>query len=255
MSATSVSQPPSFAVTTSWDDGDAFDERLAEQLDRYGVKGTFYLPRIHRSRPLSRTAIRSLGERHEIGAHTLSHPDLRKLSRAEKKLEVGGSKDWLENWLGQDVLSFCYPFGHFDAETTAVVHECGFKVARTVKQGQIAFSTNPLEMATTLHVYPMPFQKSGPHSYDWPQLFRPLRRRAPTFRRLGVPIHAFRSWEALAIVTFEIARAKGDVFHLWGHSWEIDKYDMWLPLARVLDHIGGRADCRYETNAALAQKQ
>ena len=32
-------------LTTSWDDGDALDARLADLLARYGVPGTFYVPR------------------------------------------------------------------------------------------------------------------------------------------------------------------------------------------------------------------
>jgi peptidoglycan/xylan/chitin deacetylase (PgdA/CDA1 family) len=242
------------AVTTSWDDGDVLDERLAELLDRHGINGTFYLPRDYRTQPLSPAAIRSLGARHEMAAHSLSHPDLRKLSRAEKRREIGGSKEWLENVLGQPVTSFCYPSGYFDKETTEVVGVCGYHVGRTVAQGVIAASSAPLQMATTLHVYPMPFRKTGPHSYNWLRLLTPLRRRMPAFRKLGVPFPAFRSWEALAVATFEIARERGETFHLWGHSWEIDKFDMWRPLARVLEHIGRRPDCSYVTNAELVPR-
>lgn len=32
-------------VTTSWDDGQTFDEKLSSLLLKYGVKGTFYIPR------------------------------------------------------------------------------------------------------------------------------------------------------------------------------------------------------------------
>ena len=43
--------------------------------------------------------------RHEIGAHTLTHPDLTRLSRAAKKDEIEGGKKWLEDVIGDPVLA------------------------------------------------------------------------------------------------------------------------------------------------------
>ena len=62
-------------ITTSWDDGDLYDTTLAALLDQYGVKGTFYITKHFRPSRLSEEEIRSLAKRHEVGAHTLMHPD------------------------------------------------------------------------------------------------------------------------------------------------------------------------------------
>jgi Predicted xylanase/chitin deacetylase len=83
-------------VTTSWDDGDTLDLKLAELLDRSGAKGTFYISKNYRNNRLTESQIKDLGERHEIGAHTLTHPDLRALSREEKLNEIKAGKNWLE---------------------------------------------------------------------------------------------------------------------------------------------------------------
>ena len=32
-------------ITTSWDDGHPLDFKLAELLNKYNLKGTFYIPR------------------------------------------------------------------------------------------------------------------------------------------------------------------------------------------------------------------
>src|SRR3989338_2072761 len=106
-----------FIITTSWDDGDALDVKLAQLLDRYNVKGTFYITRKYRETRLSENDIRDLSSRHEIGAHTLTHPNLRALSREAKKGEIQGSKEWLEQIIGKNVEMFCYPFGFYDKET------------------------------------------------------------------------------------------------------------------------------------------
>ncbi len=238
-------------VTTSWDDGDTLDERLAALLDRYEVKGTFYITRSYRPNRLSDTAIQTLAKLHEVGAHTLTHPDLRKISRENKRKEIAGSKNWLEDLIGKEVPMFCYPSGFFDDETTAVVQESNFKGARTTEFGKLSVPEDLFRMPTTLHVYPMPFRKRDVHSYYWGKLLQPFFQRAPAFRKLDVPLSAFRSWEVLARATFDIALAKGQMFHLWGHSWEIEKYDMWEPLERVLRYISERDNCRYVTNGEM----
>lgn len=238
-------------VTTSWDDGDMLDLKLANLLDTYHIQGTFYITKEYRKERLSDEDIKIISQRHEIGAHTLTHPDLRSIAREERTHEIQGSKQWLENLLGKDVVSFCYPSGFFDTESVELVKKAGFRGARTTLLGKIEPSTDPFLLPTTLQVYPMPFRKLGPHTYWWRKLLQPFTERAPALRTLGVPLTAFRSFEALACATFDIARTRGGVFHLWGHSWEIDKYNMWQPLERVLSYINKRGDCRYTTNGEV----
>ena len=57
----------------------------------------------------------------EIGAHTLTHPDLTRLSRERVEAEVRGSKEFIEEMLGTPVVSFCYPYGYCDAQSRDVV--------------------------------------------------------------------------------------------------------------------------------------
>lgn len=238
-------------VTTSWDDGDVLDLKLANLLDRYTIKGTFYITKEYRKERLSDIDIQEISQRHEIGAHTLTHPDLRSIVREEKIREIKGSKQWLENLLGKDVPSFCYPSGFFDTESVEVVQEAGFQGARTTVLGKLEPPADPFLLPTTLQVYPMPFRKLGIHGYWWRKLLQPFTERAPALRVLGVPLQSLRSFEALACATFDIALMRGGVFHLWGHSWEIEKYNMWQPLERVLSYISKRDDCRYIPNGEV----
>lgn len=66
-------------VTTSWDDGSYLDLRLSSLLDKYGIKGTFYISPYYeyRERSLTENEIILLSKRGEIGAHTLTHPYLK----------------------------------------------------------------------------------------------------------------------------------------------------------------------------------
>lgn len=238
-------------VTTSWDDGDTRDMRLAALLEKYGLTGTFYITRDYRGARLSESEIRALAAHHEVGAHTLTHPDLRSLSVEDKEREIRGSKEWIEGVVGKSVDLFCYPSGHFDTDDERIVRDAGFKGARTTSFASVTLPDNSFQIPTTLAVYPMPLRKTGPHAYYWGKLFEPFKERASELRTLGVPLLAFRSWEALAKATFEIARARGQVFHLWGHSWEIERYGMWGELERVFAYIAARGGYTAVTNRAL----
>jgi peptidoglycan/xylan/chitin deacetylase (PgdA/CDA1 family) len=48
----------------------------------------------------------------EIGAHSIRHPDLRRLSQEEAAAEMAGSVAEIEQRLGRRVTEFAYPYGH-----------------------------------------------------------------------------------------------------------------------------------------------
>jgi peptidoglycan/xylan/chitin deacetylase (PgdA/CDA1 family) len=242
-------------VTTSWDDGDMLDTKLTALLDKYGIKGTFYITQKYREQRLTDESIKMLAVRHEVGAHTLTHPDLRNLSEEEQKKEIAGGKEWLESILGKEVKMFCYPSGRVGDDSKFVVKEAGFKGARTVEQGVVSTVGDPFLMPTTIQVYPFPFRKKDANSFYWRKLFQPLQQRGPIFKKLGVSMIPFRSWQSLARASFGIALKSGQTFHLWGHSWEIEKYDMWDELESFLKYISNRSDCQYLTNGDMIGRQ
>ena len=71
----------------------------------------------------------------EIGAHTVSHPNLAKLAPAQMHREVMDSKVALEQLVGHQVLDFSYPFGNFDALVVQMVAEQGYQSATTTMEG------------------------------------------------------------------------------------------------------------------------
>jgi peptidoglycan/xylan/chitin deacetylase (PgdA/CDA1 family) len=64
----------------------------------------------------------------EFGSHTLSHPHLTQISNDEAEKEIKNSKKVLEAYLGQDVVSFCYPYGNINERVVELVKEAGYKV-------------------------------------------------------------------------------------------------------------------------------
>jgi peptidoglycan/xylan/chitin deacetylase (PgdA/CDA1 family) len=79
----------------------------------------------------------------EIGAHTITHRNLTELSQAEQEEEIIGSKEILENKLGIEVSSFCYPRGKFDNHIINIVKKAGYKYACTTIPGYISQNDNP----------------------------------------------------------------------------------------------------------------
>lgn len=59
----------------------------------------------------------------EIGAHTRTHPDLRKLDSETVAQEVIGSREDIESRLGRQVETFAYPGGYVSSVASAVVAE------------------------------------------------------------------------------------------------------------------------------------
>lgn len=72
----------------------------------------------------------------EIGAHSVTHPNLCQLSSEKIRGEVKGSKNKIEEQLGLVVNLFAYPYGEFDARVKSVVKELGFVAAVTLIEGR-----------------------------------------------------------------------------------------------------------------------
>jgi len=62
----------------------------------------------------------------EIGAHTLTHPNLTTLPAAAAAVEMQASKQYLEQMLRTEVVSFAYPFGALTNELKEAVQAAGF---------------------------------------------------------------------------------------------------------------------------------
>jgi peptidoglycan-N-acetylglucosamine deacetylase len=235
--------PEPVIVTTSWDDGHRLDLRLAEILDDYRLPATFYISsasaEIAPADRLSPAGIRSIAERFEIGAHTLTHPRLTSLPVAAARYEIVAGRAHLEDITGRPVTSFCYPGGAFRPEHVRLVREAGFSYARTVRRFSLDAGSDSLRSPTTVHAYR--------HLVDVGQALAYARLRPAAARSL------YRHWDRLAMHLFDRVVEVGGVFHLWGHSWEVAGRSQWGALRRVCDYIAGRPGVRYLDNGAIAR--
>jgi peptidoglycan-N-acetylglucosamine deacetylase len=233
-------------VTTSWDDGDRADIKLAMLLRDKGISGSFYIPILpFESRPaLTHQELRALSsEGFEIGAHGVSHVHLWGLKKEELTREVGDCKPILEDILGQEVQMFCYPRGRFDQNVIRAVKRAGYRGARTVRMLSISMEFRPFEMPTTVQTFP--------HSRS--SYFRNIARAKEVESLQTCIAHASElgNWVELAKRLFDSVSEQGGIWHLYGHSWEIDQLGLWEDLKEVLDYVSRRRGVTYLTNGEL----
>lgn len=78
----------------------------------------------------------------QIGAHTMSHPILARLTDEQARMEIGGSKAFLEQLLGERVGLFAYPNGKpgedYTPQTVDIVRKIGFDAAVSTQWGASA---------------------------------------------------------------------------------------------------------------------
>jgi peptidoglycan-N-acetylglucosamine deacetylase len=218
-------------ITTSWDDGHPLDKRLADLLEKHGISATFYIPRKSQLETLDETEVRSLSRRFEVGAHTLDHLALTTLDQTQARHQIDGSKAWVESVIGQPCEMFCPPLGKYTAAHTGMFQSAGFRGYRSVEMGSTSIpslSHGLIEMATTV--------QSHPHS-NQAYLKNALRRL-----RFGAMLRTIRLWNCKdwthRAEHYLSRTTREDVFHLWGHSWEIDQHDQWRPLEVMFKRLG-----------------
>lgn len=219
-------------LTTSWDDGHPLDQRVADLLAKYGLAGTFYVPFKH-SRPLmTDSEMRELCKSFELGAHTVSHTVLTTVSAKTAEFEIAESKKRIENVTGYSCDVFCFPSGRFRASHIDMVRRAGFRCARTVE----LLSTDFPRTAAGVHLIPTTVQAKSHNSSVY--LKNAARRFAlGNFVRFALSARA-GNWVETAKALLKAVAERGGVFHLWGHSWEIEEHQQWSQLEEVLRQMG-----------------
>ncbi len=234
--------------TTSWDDGCALDRKVATILADAGCTGTFYVcPHPDREETLlSDSELHELAGRHELGAHTLTHPLLSALSPTDARHEIEGSKQWVEARTGKPCAMFCYPYGDSTETVRALVRAAGFRGARTTLDYVFA-ADDPYALGTSLHLYPYPLRPVRNR-----RAFTPIVAAWPHLTRCGVQWTARFRWQSMARAVFLHAlNNKEPWFHLWGHSWEVEKYHLWGELKEFIAFVRTFGNVHPVSNSTL----
>lgn len=213
-------------ATFSWDDGHPLDIRIAQLFNKYGLRCTFYIPKNNSENlpTLSPSDLRELSkDNFDIHSHTLNHIYLNKLQPHEQASEIQSGKKYIEDAIGQADNIFCYPGGRYTKKTIDLVKGAGFEFARTVDMGfDCAYSSNNFLMPTTTIIAPLTNFQILKHSLKRRSLLRGLN----ILKLNNAVIN--KTWAS---------QLDARCYHFWGHSWEIDKYNLWESLEILIQNL------------------
>ena len=143
--------PKAKTIALTFDDGylDNYVHALPI-LQKFGFTATFFLAAgfidqdkmfslsttSTRPQPLSWKHVKEMSRAGmSFGAHTVNHPDLTQIPRADAKFEIKQSKEIIENQIGKPIYTFCYPGGHFNEFVRRQVIDAGYYGACSVRPG------------------------------------------------------------------------------------------------------------------------
>lgn len=134
------------AVAITFDDArDNFVANALPVLERLGLPCTMFTPSGLLGRPghVSAAELAAMAGRGvDIGAHSRSHLRLAEQDDVTVDDEVRGSKQDLEDLLGQPVRYFAYPYGSVDGRVRDAVVAAGFDAAVLSEPGRVTGSTD-----------------------------------------------------------------------------------------------------------------
>jgi len=223
---------PHACITTSWDDGHPLDLRVADLLAKYGLRGTFYVPRTAENPTMPPAQVRELSRSFEVGAHTLHHVVLSSASDQQAWQEIADSRSWVEDSTGQPCSMFCPPRGKFTDRHLRLIYKAGYCGSRSVELLSLDFPRQLgglMLMPTTVQAHPhglMAYVRNTLRRAAVGNLWRSLAQGRST------------DWVRLARSLLERVLTHGGVFHLWGHSWEVEQTRQWQRLEEVLRFLG-----------------
>jgi hypothetical protein len=237
---------PKFVLVTSWDDGHPLDLKIADLLSKHGLLGTFYIPARSDRRLLTTAEIRQLSETYEVGAHGIESCELTRVPFKIARREIVESKKWVEDTTGKRCSTLCFPRGRFRRRHLQIARTAGFAGVRTVALMSLGWPSRNCGLdviSTTIQVL----------SHSRIAYFRNFAKRlnfknACTYLKYARPT----GWVPTTISLLAHAAETGGVFHLWGHSWEIEETNQWKELDRVFACMAAyRENAICLTNAEL----
>jgi len=241
-------------ITTSWDDGVFSDIKLSKLLIKYNIPSTFYISKNNKNKKnLSKKQIIDLSNNFDIGCHTLNHVYLPDIDLDIAKYEIVESKKLLEELIGKKISSFCYPRGGYNSDIINILKKAGFKGARTIKILE-KNEFDSFKMGVTVHVC------GGSYSHLRAILkhskINALKNIKPIIYLLKNKAFS-KNWIDVSKVYIKYVQRNGGIFHLWGHSWNIEDKNEWENLEmilKILSKLKKKENVVFMNNSELIKK-
>jgi len=120
-------------IILTFDDGARDHWQVFQELKSRGMKGVFFI--ITGAMNLKPYQIELMDKGGmEIGSHTVHHPYLTRLSRADFWQEVNESKHTLEVMLGHKIITLAYPYGAYNDNVLNMMSVSSYIYGRTTDE-------------------------------------------------------------------------------------------------------------------------
>jgi peptidoglycan-N-acetylglucosamine deacetylase len=216
-------------ISFSWDDGAIEDMKLMDLSLKFDIPGIFFVPATNNERDVmpEKNIKTLLKNKFEIGSHTYSHAYLTLLPLEKAQAELLNGKNFLEQLLGIEASHFCFPGGKYNSELLEVSKQY-FKSARTADTGAMLQSNSYL-IKPTFHFY-----DRGKKSL----IYNGLKNRSPIFRLSLTNILSRNYFDFIKNIIVDLANSPEHYkIIIWGHSWEIEKFQLWWWLEDMFQFI------------------
>lgn len=226
------------AVTFSYDDGFRTDIRLAQTLDKYGLKGTFninngYISTDPEGKWMTAQDIQThiLDKGHEVANHGHEHWSVCSHRPIEAIRDMLRCRLELEEKFGGFIRGMATPdngLGHFD-------NGSDMESFKSLLRGLDLAYCRTGTFANSEFKVPQDW-------YFW----------APTARHADPKIMEYiQQFKALSEAKQYISDTYPRLFFLYGHSWEFKKYNNWELLEKICQELSGMEDTWYATNMEI----
>lgn len=210
-------------LTLSYDDGVVQDKRLVEILDKYGIKCTFNIS-AGRYTPgetdpayckMTKPSTQALfaNSAHEVSTHGYDHLHMPRLDGTDMLDQIARDRQQLEQDFDRVIRGFAYPFGAYNEDAVAALKLCGIAYARTTK------NTRKFELPE-----------------NWLKLHPTCHHNDPVLMDLAKRF---------------VQTPYGQMFYLWGHSYEFDDRDNWNVIEEFAAYMAGHDEIWYATNIEI----
>lgn len=114
-------------VALTFDSGVTINKTLSllDVLDQYNIKSTFFMT-YDAMVDSPELVLEIINRGHEIGNHSTTHSDFRKINKLSKKLEIYFTHKYIKDLTGKDMNLFRFPYGSYDNSSISIVKQLGY---------------------------------------------------------------------------------------------------------------------------------
>jgi hypothetical protein len=212
----------------TFDDGHPDDFRLIRLFEKYKLPLMLFIPRYNNENTvISKEDIRNIkSEIIEIGSHTYNHTRLNIIDKKIIYYELLNGKKYLEDILSKPIDHFCFPGGQFNNSSMKIAKDL-FSTIRTAET--MCLIHNKPIINTFFHFFNR--QKKS-------LLFNSLRNNNLNFGVLNCLYYSSSYFDFIKkYISYSSLHNNNDEIVIWGHSWELTKYNLWQELDDLLNFI------------------